>query len=286
MSDKDDKKEGVKAAAANLAEKAKLKGELNGLLMAGRLQAKTETATRIKVRSEDQKASKTKPAVIPPPGRAPAAPAAPAPASKTKGGKPVSTWKKMDLKKRVAWDRKRLQKFLSGIITLAELEGISKDEQYEMAKIGHQHLRQGKLESAKKVFDGLVALDPRDAYFHLALGSIAQRANELEEADKRYSTALDLNPFNTPARANRGEVRMMLGRLVEGAQDLLRAVQEDSEERHASTKRARVTLALVRTQLEEAGVPGGNAVKVAAAKIKAAKKVVPGPKAKGPAPRK
>jgi Flp pilus assembly protein TadD len=117
----------------------------------------------------------------------------------------------------------------------------------------------------------------------LALGSIAQRGNKLEEADKRYSTALELNPFNTPARANRGEVRLLLGRLVEGAQDLLRAMQEDPEERHASTKRARVTLALVQTQLEEAGVPGAapkTAVAKAATKIAAA-----APRAKPPGPR-
>src|SRR5262245_51773069 len=34
------------------------------------------------------------------------------------------------------WDPRRLEAFLRGRITLADLEGISKQEQYEMAKIG------------------------------------------------------------------------------------------------------------------------------------------------------
>jgi tetratricopeptide (TPR) repeat protein len=154
----------------------------------------------------------------------------------------------------VAWDPRRVRQFLSGEITLGELEGISKDAQYEMAETGHRLLTQGKLDDAKKVFEGLAVLDPHDAYFHLALGAVAQKSSDLEAADRHYSRALELNPYSCHALANRGEVRMMSGRLVEGAKDLLRALDEDPECREDATQRARATMAVVLEQLNEAGI--------------------------------
>jgi tetratricopeptide (TPR) repeat protein len=260
--DDDNKKD---PAREKLADQRKLKDNLKGALLAGRVQASTA-----KVQAPGAKTN-AQAAAIPPPPKAPAAKPVPAKApppkpavttAKTKAAPPAKAkeiarekhlTKGPGGKKRVAWDRKRLQKFVAGIITLAELEGISKDQQYQMAKLGHQLLRQGKLTDAKKVFEGLVTLDPRDAYFHLALGSIAQRANDLKGAERSYTRALELNPFNAPARANRGEVLMLQGRMVDGAKDLLRALQDDPEEKFPSTKRARATLTVVQSQLREVG---------------------------------
>jgi len=153
-----------------------------------------------------------------------------------------------------AWHPERVKQFLRGQITLGDLEGITKPEQYEMAKIGYSYLTSGKLDKAKTVFEGLIALDPYDAYFHTALGSIAQQQNQLQEAEARYSRALEINPFSPVARAHRGEIRVMTGRLYEGAEDLLRALQEDPQAREASTVRARATLQAVKEQLQAANV--------------------------------
>jgi Flp pilus assembly protein TadD len=147
---------------------------------------------------------------------------------------------------------------LTGAITLGELEGVTKDQQYEMAKVGHRYLSQGKLDDAKSVFEGLAVLDPYDSYFQLALGAIAQREGDLAEADARYSRAIELNPCSSHALANRGEVRMMGGRLVEGAKDLLRAIGEDPDGREPTTRRARATIAVVLEQLAEAGIDVGK----------------------------
>jgi tetratricopeptide (TPR) repeat protein len=152
------------------------------------------------------------------------------------------------------WHPDRVKQFMKGQITLGDLEGITKVEQYEMAKIGYSYLTSGKLDKAKTVFDGLLALDPYDAYFHTALGSIAQQQNLFPEAEARYSRALEINPFSPVARAHRGEIRVMTGRISEGAEDLLRALQEDPQAREQSTIRARATLQAVKEQLQAANV--------------------------------
>lgn len=150
----------------------------------------------------------------------------------------------------VGWHPERVRAFLAGQITLGDLEGIDKQAQYRMAKVGHQYLSEGKLDLAKTVFEGLVALDPFDAYFHTALGSVAQQKGELEEAEARYSRALEINPFSAVALAHRGEVRVLLGKLKEAAEDIAKAIEEDPEGKEPATQRARATAIMLRKELE------------------------------------
>lgn len=156
---------------------------------------------------------------------------------------------------RVAWDPGRIRQFIIGEITLGELEGIDKAAQYKMAETGFQLLQQGKLDDAKKVFEGLLSLDPRDAYFHMVLGSIAQRRNQFEDSERHYSRSLRINPYSPSALANRGEVRVELGRLAEGLEDLKQAVKEDPGAREAATQRARALIPVVEDRMRTATVP-------------------------------
>ena len=172
-----------------------------------------------------------------------------------------------------------MQKFLAGQITLGDLEGISKQEQYQIAQLGHGYLASAKLDKAKIVFEALLALDPFDAYFHTALGSIAQQAEDLEEAEARYTRALEINPFSPTAYANRGEIRVLGGRLDDGVADLIRAVEEDKEGREPGTMRARATLQVLKEQL---GALGADELKKRASeatesKVQAAKEAVKKP---------
>lgn len=152
----------------------------------------------------------------------------------------------------LAWDPGRVRQFIIGEITLGELEGIDKAAQYKMAETGFQLLQQGKLDDAKKVFEGLLTLDPRDAYFHMVLGSIAQRRNQFEDAEKHYSRSLRINPYSPSALANRGEVRVELGRLLEGLDDLKQSVREDPGAREAATQRARALIPVVEARIAAA----------------------------------
>lgn len=140
----------------------------------------------------------------------------------------------------VAFDRNRLEAFVMGRITLGEMEGVQKDTQYEMAKKGFKMIAEGKLDLARAIFKGLIALDPFDSYFHMAFGAVEQRSGNYEDAEAAYTRALKFNAFNTTALANRGEVRFQMGKVLEAAQDIKEAIEKDPQGKDPATLRARV----------------------------------------------
>jgi tetratricopeptide (TPR) repeat protein len=143
-----------------------------------------------------------------------------------------------------------LMQFVMGKVTLGELEGIDKQAQHRLARVGFDLLSEGKLDQATTIFEGLLTLDPYDAYFAMALGAIAQRQNALEKADHHYSRAISLNPALAPALANRGEVRLSMGRFEEAVADLSASLKEDPKAKDPSTQRARAILATIGRRLE------------------------------------
>jgi tetratricopeptide (TPR) repeat protein len=183
------------------------------------------------------------------------------------------------------YNETHLGKFLMGQLTLGDLEGVTKQQQYQIAEIGHAYLTSGKLDEAKMVFDGLLALDPFDAYFHMSLGSIAQQRNDLDEADARYSRALEINPFSPTAHANRGEIRVMTGRLEEGSADLVKAIQLDPDGKEPATIRAKATVRVLKEQLGavDLGQLPAKARDASGSKVKAAQETAKAAQAR-PAP--
>lgn len=155
----------------------------------------------------------------------------------------------------VAWDPARLEQFILGKITLGELEDFPKSAQYELAEIGYRFLQNGDTERSGKIFRGLAALDPYDAYFHTALGVVAQQREDFAAAAAHYSRALEIYPTSPVALANRGECRLRLGELAEAADDLVAAVKSDPSVQYGSTRRAKALVKVVKEQLEKAGVP-------------------------------
>jgi tetratricopeptide (TPR) repeat protein len=159
-----------------------------------------------------------------------------------------------------AYDPVRVEGFLRGHLTLGELAGVSKESQYQMAKVGHDFMREGKFDAAQKVFAGLQALDPFDAYFHMCLAAIAEELKEPEKADQLYTRSLEINPFSPVALANRGALRLEAGRFEEAVRDLAAAVREDPEGKEPSTRRARVLLQMLKQTLDAAKAdPEGTA---------------------------
>lgn len=152
-------------------------------------------------------------------------------------------------KRIVAYSPAEVREFLLGNRTLGELQGVSKKEQYEMAELGYVLLTEGKLKEGQEVFHGLVALDPFDAYFFTCLGSACQQLGEVEDAERCYSRALEINPYAVTARAHRGELRGESGRLLEAVDDLERVLRDDPTGREAATQRAAVLLRAIQMQL-------------------------------------
>lgn len=150
----------------------------------------------------------------------------------------------------VAWDPQAIRAFVAGQATLGEVQGISKEEQYKMAEAGYRLLSAGKLEEASQIFTGLCALDPYDAYFHTALGSAEQQKGAYEKAESAYDRALEINPYSPVAYANRGEVRVQLGKLIEAAADLQKAGELDPDGKEPSTQRAQLVAASVLKEVQ------------------------------------
>lgn len=148
-----------------------------------------------------------------------------------------------------AYDPRAIQAFVTGNITLGDLEGITKEEQYQVAQLGFTCLTTGKLDEAARIFEGLLALDPFDAYFNLALGSVAHQRGDLETAEVKYTRSLEINPYSASAYAHRGEIRIQTGRLGEGTEDLVKALDLDPRAEEPATHRARSTLSLLQEKL-------------------------------------
>jgi len=100
------------------------------------------------------------------------------------------------------------QGFLEGDLTLAQLEGFSAEDLYQVADMGYDLLSEGRLEDAKKIFEGLYCYNPFDAYFHTALGSIYHRMDELDSAYEHYLSAVELYDEDVQTWTNLGEVAL------------------------------------------------------------------------------
>jgi Flp pilus assembly protein TadD len=134
----------------------------------------------------------------------------------------------------------RMRAFLQGEATLADLYELSHEELYDIAAQGRRLYESGQLDSARKVFEGLTALDPCDAHFHTGLGAIYQKQGELERACVEYDRAVSLNEQDIAARCNRAEVLLQQGKLEAAAADLKRISELDPKgERGGHSLRAR-----------------------------------------------
>ena len=143
-----------------------------------------------------------------------------------------------------------IRKFVRGEITLAQLEGLSRDQLYDFAEMGYTMFKSGKLDDACKVFEGLVTYNPYDGYFHSALGAIYQKQKRYEDAIRQYNLALKFNPHDTCSLTNRGETFLTLGRLQEAADDFKKAIDNDPDEKDPWSMRSRALVIAVTNALK------------------------------------
>ncbi|MCI0669706.1 MAG: tetratricopeptide repeat protein [Myxococcaceae bacterium] len=134
--------------------------------------------------------------------------------------------------------RDTLTAVVRGEVTLAELQGLTYEQARAIAQVGCELSGAGRLEEARILFKGLVAMNPKDAGVHAALGTVYQRLGRNEEARASYDAALAQAPRNPVALANRGELRLRSGD-VGGLEDLTHAVEADPEGRTRAGSRAR-----------------------------------------------
>jgi len=117
-----------------------------------------------------------------------------------------------------------LPKWAAGQVTLKDIKGYTDDELYAIAHTAYFFLMQGKNEEAKTLFEGLVAIDPRSAYYRRALGVIFHKMGDADRALKQFSSAIQVAPKSAAAYVNRAEVYITLGRREEAKGDLRAAL--------------------------------------------------------------
>ncbi len=130
--------------------------------------------------------------------------------------------------------RNRLEKLANqwseGRVTLKQIVGLNDEELYAISSQGYYMFLQGKAEQAQVIFEGLVAIDPKNPYYYRALGAIYWRLDKSARALKQFTYAIRVAPKEISSYINRAEVYV--------AQQDFKAARKDLV---AATKRARPT---------------------------------------------
>ncbi|NNE08620.1 MAG: tetratricopeptide repeat protein [Gemmatimonadetes bacterium] len=153
--------------------------------------------------------------------------------------------------------------FLTGDLTLAQLEGLTAEDLYAMADVGYDLLEEGRVDDARKVFEGLNVYNPFGPYFHSVLGSIYQKLGMPDESLRHYESAVELFPEDIHSWTNAGELMLELSAKYadeneEVSQKLFhealcaleRAVELDPECESAAALRARALIGVVVSAFE------------------------------------
>jgi len=160
----------------------------------------------------------------------------------------------------MAIDKEKVEKFHKGELKLAELFDIDAKQVAALLLTGHNYYSQGKLDEAKRIFEGLAVLDGKNPYVHGILGAIYQKQEKYDVAIARYTLALNIFPKDPNSLTNRGEIYLKLGKFKEAAEDFKKAIELDPERKHPAANRARVLVSLTHEALKLAKEKGVDAV--------------------------
>ncbi len=110
-------------------------------------------------------------------------------------------------------------------------------------ELGHAYLERSKLDAAQKIFTGVTAIAPQNAYAWFGLGLIAQAQGNLERAHQLLAHSLQLDPRAPAARLSLAEVQARRGDKA-GALNTLRPALDVLSEVDANSARRARALAL------------------------------------------
>jgi tetratricopeptide (TPR) repeat protein len=142
------------------------------------------------------------------------------------------------------------ERLVLGEISPAEFLGIPREQLYEIAKRGHERLTTGKLQDALEIFKGLVAASPYDSVFHCNLASTYAHLGRFAESKEEYTRAIELNIGNVDALVGRSELFLREENVTAALADIQAALKYDPEMKRDTTKRASVTLSLLKKSMQ------------------------------------
>jgi tetratricopeptide (TPR) repeat protein len=141
-------------------------------------------------------------------------------------------------------DKTKLEQYRKGELKFTQIFELNGTRMAAVLAAGHNFFSEGRLEEARKIFEGLAVIDPAFPYIQTMLGAIYQKSEKYDLAIARYSMALKLHPNDIHALTNRAETYLMVGKFPEAAEDLKRVLNIDSTQTNPVSKRARMLSAL------------------------------------------
>jgi len=110
--------------------------------------------------------------------------------------------------------------FARGEVTLGTALGVTPAQRDVMRQRAHALLAEQKLKLAEPLLEGLVALDPFDAWTLTALGGLKLDTGDVVLARKLLDRAVEVSPADVTARALRAEARALQGEVTKAREDL------------------------------------------------------------------
>ncbi len=138
-----------------------------------------------------------------------------------------------------------VEQWSEGRVSLKQIVGITPEELYAIATQGYLLFLQGKTEPARVIFEGLVAIDPRNAYYYRALGAIYWRLKDASKAVKQFTYAIRVAPHDVASFVGRAEVLVAERQLQAARNDLQQALAFGGTHDDALLRKARAMLRLI-----------------------------------------
>lgn len=113
------------------------------------------------------------------------------------------------------------------------------DEVATLAASAQQSAQAGRLDEARMLLEGLIALEPQVAFLHTTLGCVLVRMGREEEALKAFDEALRLDATDVAAHTHAGELRLERAESERALKHFDEAIAQDPEGRNAFANRAR-----------------------------------------------
>jgi predicted Zn-dependent protease len=141
--------------------------------------------------------------------------------------------------------RKLVDQWSKGRASLKQIVGLSEEELYAIASQGYFLFLQGKTEPARVIFEGLVAIEPRNPYYYRALGAIYWRLKEGQKAIKQFTYALRVAPRDVASFVNRAEIYVAQRAFKNARADLNQALRQAGPHDGALVAKARAMLRMI-----------------------------------------
>ena len=138
-----------------------------------------------------------------------------------------------------------LGQWAQGRVNLKQILGLTPEELYAVAIQGYNLFLEGRANDARVMFEGLVSLDPHNAYYHRALGMIYWQLKEPQKALRQIDFAIRVDPTEIASYLSRAEIYVANQHFDLARQDLAFAIDNARPHERSLVRKARAMLQMI-----------------------------------------